>query len=104
VGRRRRRAGVVLAVQGPRLAEAWGQVAVDYPRFGAMLDRIGPAGGLSDALVLTAMTAGMLAADAGILAGTPAEAVFGAMLDELIVSSGFAAEPAGDSAVPAPAG
>lgn len=70
----------LVAVRADSMAEAWGRVAVSYPKFGRFLDRAGKGGDLSDAIGGTLMTAAMIAHVHGLTHGTP----FGMMIEELV--------------------
>lgn len=72
--------GAIVAVRAPEMAEAWGRVAVSYPKFGRLVDRFGKGGDLSDAIGGTLATALMIAHAHGLTAGTPLEG----WLDEVV--------------------
>jgi hypothetical protein len=94
----------VVAIQAPKLADAWGRVAVDYPRLGALIDRVGPGGSLSEAASLTLLTAGVILARHGLLGGTPVEGFLIGYMNDLLVEAGVAerVDQADDANAPVP--
>lgn len=86
--------GLIMTAQAEALAQAWGQVAVDYPKFGRFIDRTGGIGSLGEAVSLTVMTAGMVAANHGLLDNSPVGELFAGMIEETLVNAGFATRPA----------
>jgi len=61
----------IIAVRSDQMAEAWGRVAVSYPKFGVFIDRLGKGGDLSDAIGGTVLTLAMIAHVQGLTQGTP---------------------------------
>lgn len=92
-GRRNTVDGLILTAQSKAIADAWGQVCVDYPRFARWIDRAGAVGSLTDAVTVTLMTAGMVAANHGLLDNTLAADIFRGMLEETLAEAGFIEHP-----------
>lgn len=60
----------IVAVRSTDMAEAWGRVAISYPKFGRFIDRASKGGDLSEAIGSTAITLAMLAHVGGYTKGT----------------------------------
>lgn len=83
--------GAIVYMRAPEMAEAWGRVAVSYPKFGRLVDRWGKTGDLSEAISSTLMTAAMVAHSAGYTKGTFLEPLLDGAVHELL--DAFANDP-----------
>lgn len=70
VARRRPVPGALIAVQSASLADSWGEVAVEYPKLGRLMDRLSKGTVLSDAIGGTMQLTLMIAYTEGMLRGT----------------------------------
>lgn len=73
----------IVAVRSADMADAWGRVAVAYPKFGRFVDRASKGGDLSEAIGSTALTLAMLAHVGGYTKGTFLED----LLEDAVISA-----------------
>jgi hypothetical protein len=85
----------IVAVRADDMAEAWGRVAVTYPRFGAVVERFGKGGDLSDAIGGTLVTLAMLAHVHGLTQGLPIADMIAEAVDDTLETFATSEEFAG---------
>lgn len=74
----------IVYMRAPEMADAWGRVAVSYPKFGRLVDRFGKTGDLSEAISSTVTTALMVAHTAGLTKGTWVEPLIDEAVHDLL--------------------
>lgn len=63
--------GIIIATRAGDMGEAWGKVAVSYPKVGRLVDKLSKGGDLSEAVGSTGLTLLLCAHAAGLTKGNP---------------------------------